>query len=179
MSEYIDRLWAAEQSEDDDSAPLLAQLVEAGVDALLRELATEVRDAFHAAAADRRAVEVFAELVTARHRERSARAVWLRDRLVELAKPLLAGGEKHVDLPGIGRVQYATRKRSAKIADAEAFIAWARAHERADLFEERTVVVAAKAKPVALEALEAGETLPGVEDVPEATTGVFQPQALL
>ena len=33
------------------------------------------------------------------------------------------------------------------------------------------------AAPLLAQLVEAGETLPGVEDVPEATTGVFQPQA--
>ena len=176
-SESVELLWALEQSDIEDSAPMLASLVEADVHALLRALGREVREAWAHEAADRRAVTVFADAITAKHLDRLERARWLRDRLVELAEPLLEDGSKHVEIVGVGRVQFTDRKRSAKIADAEAFIAWAREHEHPELIEERTVVIAAKAKPVALAALEAGETLPGVEDVPRARGGVFQPHA--
>jgi hypothetical protein len=104
------------------------------------------------------------------HRKNSPkkmRAQWLEEQVKALAESLLPEGSKHVDVPGIGRVQYSDKRTAVKVEDADRLLKWAKEHERRDLYESREHLLTNDAKKVALEALLTdGELLPGVMEVP-------------
>lgn len=78
-------------------------------------------------------------------------------------------GKKSVDVPGYGRIQYRDYQGGVRIVDPEAFIKWAKAAERTDLYEVVTTerLKRAEATKAASDALAAyGEQLPGVEVQP-------------
>jgi hypothetical protein len=104
------------------------------------------------------------------HRKNSPkkmRAQWLEEQVKALAESLLPEGSKHVDVPGIGRIQYSDKRTAVKVEDADRLLKWAKEHERRDLYESREHLLTNDAKKVALEALLTdGELLPGVMEVP-------------
>lgn len=125
-------------------------------------------------ASDQAFVKVLVEEVARKNQAKVEQAKWLEAQVCEHAEELLPEGKragKFVDIPGICRVQYVDRKRTVRIADPEAFIAWAKAHEATDLYETREHLRGREAREEAAGVLEeSGELLPGVEDVPEQRT---------
>lgn len=118
------------------------------------------------------------DAITAVYREdtdrRSMTLASLTEAIEELAKDLRLEGSQHVDVPGIARLQFTTTKPYLRVADPDAMVEWARAHEEFGLLE----FVPASVKPVtnAAKALaektlaESGEVLPWAEQVPAVTT---------
>jgi NACalpha-BTF3-like transcription factor len=101
-----------------------------------------------------------------------------KDRLAalveEITKEMLPEGSKHVDIPGIARVQFKTTDEYLRVADPKAFTEWARGSEEEGLLEfipASYKPITAEAKKFAEKALaETGEVLPGMERVPAVTT---------
>lgn len=95
----------------------------------------------------------------------------------EIAKEMLPPDSKHVDIPGMARISMRATPEYLRVADPDAFIAWAKTAERPELVKTRTVetVDTALAKEIAAEARnETGEILPGIEVVPEKVTMSIQ-----
>ncbi len=104
---------------------------------------------------------------------RTADMLAMLPEIEQLAAEMRIPGSEHVDVPGVGRVQFTTRKPTLRIADDQAFVDWCEEHERMDLVRVKTTRTpdAALAKAAAVEALaKDGEYLPGFEEVPERTS---------
>lgn len=101
-----------------------------------------------------------------------------------LAEPLLPRGSKHVDIPGLGRVQFRDYQAGVRVADPRALLQWAVDAERTDLYERVPRLLAGEAKKAADAALASdGELLPGVERVearrvPTVALDVGLPEAI-
>lgn len=79
----------------------------------------------------------------------------------------LVGDSKHVDIPGMGRIQYRDYDPTLRIADDKAFIAALGADERARLVEKRDHLLTNEAKAYAAVVMAgSSEILPGVERIP-------------
>ena len=88
----------------------------------------------------------------------------LKGQIELLAADFLVGDSKHVDLAGLGRVQYRDTPAGLRIADADAFMAVLGSDERALLVEQRDHLRTAEAKKYAEVVMqESGEMLVGVE----------------
>lgn len=92
----------------------------------------------------------------------------LEDRIASEGEMFLVGDSKHVDIPGMGRIQYVDHQAALRIADDKAFIAALGADERARLVEQRDHLKTNEAKAYADTVLKDGdgELIPGVERVP-------------
>lgn len=113
------------------------------------------------AVAWRRAAEMESSETLARL---GARRDDLKGQIEALAADFLVGDSKHVDLPGIGRVQFTDRQPSLRITDHEAFMGALGADERARLVEQKPHINIIEAKKYAETVLaETGEVLPGTE----------------
>lgn len=103
---------------------------------------------------------------------------FLEEQAAGLAETLLRpGGPKNVDVPGAGRIQFRDLGATVRIADPGAFIAWAKEHERGDLYDavmvEKLKTTEAKRAAEHL-AYSEGEELPGVELIPARRTASIQ-----
>lgn len=85
----------------------------------------------------------------------------------EYGESLLLPGSKHVDVPGVGRIQYRDIKESLSIKDHDAFMGALDADEKARLVEMRPHLKTNEAKQYQQAVLETegGQLLPGVERV--------------
>lgn len=136
---------------------------------LLRELQQLERED----AEDKRWLTAVVEEAAERASKRNVRADEIRGLLEQIVADMRLPGSQHVDVPGIARIQFRTTEPSLRIAEPEAFIQWARDHERHDLIKVKTTttVIADAAKDEAARALsQAGELLPGVIEEPEHTS---------
>lgn len=91
----------------------------------------------------------------------NARIAELETNVREIASALLPDGSKHIDLPGMARIQFMDRAPSFTVSDPAVLLEWAVAHERDDLVEHKPTL----RKSVAIEAAKNGEALPGVDPV--------------
>lgn len=96
---------------------------------------------------------------------------FLEEQIERLASGLLVGKSQHVDVPGMGRVQYRSFGATVKIADPEAFMSALNAEDREALVEMRPHLRTTDAKKWALDEIKAGALPEGVERVEARTTG--------
>ncbi len=161
--------------EEGEADETLSRLIEQDSRRVMFGMASAAQRMRQEMAADAAYLRMIADEIDHKNASRRTQAAWLEAQVTKVAETLLPEGSKHVDMPGIGRVQFTNRKRTVRIDDPEAFIAWARENERAELYEERTVLLTNEAKRVAkVTLLEGGVLLPGVEDVPAERTSVLQ-----
>ena len=83
----------------------------------------------------------------------------LTERARGMAELLTPEGSKHIDLPGLGRIQFRDYQPGYTVADADVLLKWAVEHEREELFEYRPVLD----KKSSLELAREGEELPGID----------------
>lgn len=107
--------------------------------------------------------EVAREDYSARTDRKRARLHDLMLDIEGLAALFLVGDSKHVDLAGLGRIQFRDTAAGLRIADADAFMAALGPDERALLVETRDHLRTTEAKAYASKVLETGEIIPGVE----------------
>lgn len=100
----------------------------------------------------------------------------LKGQIELLAADFLVGNSKHVDLAGLGRIQFRDTPAGVRIADAEAFMASLGADERARLVEQRPHLLTTEAKKYAEAVMaESAEILPGVERTEAQRTATLHP----
>lgn len=97
-----------------------------------------------------------------------ARKADLEERIASEGEMFLVGDSKHVDIPGMGRIQYRDYDPTLRIADPQAFMDALNADERALLVQQRDTLKTNEAKAYADTVLHGGDAviLPGVEIVP-------------
>lgn len=169
--EYADEIAFSRKHAD----TTLSRLIEQDSRRVMFGMASAARRMRDELAADAAYLRMVADEIDRKNTSRRTQAAWLEEQVKQVAETLLPEGSKHVDMPGIARVQFTDRKRTVKIDDPEAFIEWAAEFGHTELYEEKTTLKVNDAKAVAKTALlEMGNLLPGVEDVPGERTSVLQ-----
>mgnify|MGYP001560386340 CR=1 FL=1 len=88
-----------------------------------------------------------------------------------IAADLRVGDSEHVDVPGMGRIQFRTTKPALRVADHVEAMKWVEEHEREEFVRVTRSLDVVPFKAFAAEVLRTdGECLPGVEQTPETTS---------
>lgn len=110
--------------------------------------------------------------------QREAAKADLHRQIEQIAADLRTPGSEHVDVPGIGRIQFRTTKPGLRVADAAEALKWVEEHEY-DAFirivpEKRELDVSEFRKFAASVLASDADLLPGVEETPEHTSMSIQ-----